>query len=553
MVLTALVCLPGLLGTAAHADNWQCVGDIQHESLFPTADVSSSRNSPRAPWAKIDHLSNSYVDVGVRYTKDSARTFMGLEAATRVELMEWPMLGYDAGFKGHGIGHLHLSAHWRWGEITLGDVYGQFGSGFILRLYEERSLGIDNSLRGGKISALPYDGIRVEVLGGKQRRYWNCYTDRAWGWNYTQDAVVGGNVELNIDRWSKYMQDNGAALLIGGSYVSKYQAFDTIIARPGYYYNLPKWVGAADARVNFQMKGWNALVEYAYKANDPIMENGFSYRHGEALLASLSYSRKGLSFIVQVKRSENMSFRSDRMAPGNAGRINHLPAFDTQHTYALPSLNSYATQMNGEWAFQGEIRHTWKRGTKMGGKYGTTLKLNASHIRGLGNRWFDMPETYYTDVNVELNKKLTREWSLNAMLMYQTFNKKVVEGHGELMRSGIGVVDVKWVTSKNVQMRAELQYLYTPHEDGQWIYALYELSLFKQLMISLSEQYCIGHGTNTNEQGNHYYSFMATWQRGAHLLSAGYVKTLAGYNCAGGVCRYVPEQQGVMLRYNFTW
>ncbi len=539
---------------------WQVTGGIQHESLFPTVDVSSDRTVPRADWAKIDHLSNSYLDVGVRYEheRDNALRFTGVSAAVRGELMQWPLLGYERDFRGYGLAHMHVDATFRWGRITAGDVYGQFGSGLILRLYEERSLGIDNAVRGGKMVVMPYDGIALEVLGGKQRRYWNCYSDGAFGWNYGQDALVGANMELNVERWSVRMQEAGASLLIGGSFVSKYQAFDTIVVRASdgdYYYNLPERVGAGDVRASFAMQGWNALVEYAYKANDPIAENGFSYRPGEALLTSLSYSRKGLSVIVQAKRSENMSFRSDRLSTGNAGHINHLPAFANQHTYALATLHSYATQKDGEWAFQGEVRYTWKRKTKMGGRYGTTLKLNASHIRGLQDgRWLGVGETYYTDVNIELNKRVAKDWYVNAMLMYQMYNSQVVEGHGGLVRSGIGVVDVKWALSHNVQMRAELQYLYSRDADGQWIYALYELSLMRQLMLTFSDQYCIGHSTApSEEQGNHYYSAMATWQYRAHRLSLGYAKTLAGYNCSGGVCRYVPQQEGVMLTYNFTF
>ena len=73
------------------------------------------------------------------------------------------------------------------------------------------------------------------------------------------------------------MLEAGANLTFGASYVSKYQAFDTIIAETNYYYNVPKWVGAGDLRAGFSMKGWNALLEFAYKANDPGFENNFSY------------------------------------------------------------------------------------------------------------------------------------------------------------------------------------------------------------------------------------------------------------------------------------
>ena len=425
------------------------VGGIQHEGLFPT-DMSEVPQQPE--WAKITHLSNTYLDLGVRWERNNEQQFKGLEVITRAELTQWPMLGFadiDNNFAGHGISHLHVGANFSWGKITIGDVYGQFGSGMVLRLYEDRALGVDNALRGGKIEVTPYKGINLTALGGKQRRYWNCYEDGAWGWNYQQDAVLGANLELGLHEWIPQLQKAGANLTIGGSYVSKYQSADsayshTVVAPDGiydYYHNLPQWVGAGSVRAQLQMKGWNAMVEYAYKANDPTSTNKYSYNPGQALLLSLSYSKKGLAIIAQAKRSENMSFRSDPCASANnrSGTINHMTPFANQHTYMLTSLYPYGTESNAsEWAFQGEIRYTWKRGTKMGGKYGTTLKLNASHIRGITDTWFGMTAApYYTDVNVELNKKITKQWYIGAMAMYQTYNKNHVKEKidGTLLRS----------------------------------------------------------------------------------------------------------------------
>ena len=535
------------------------VGGIQHEGLFPT-DMSEVPTQP--DWAKITHLSNTYLDLGMRWEySEENQHFRGLEVVTRAEFTEWPMLGYDANFGGHGISHLHIGANFDWGKITIGDIYGQFGSGMVLRLYEDRALGVDNALRGGKIEATPYKGIYLTALGGKQRRYWNCYDDGAWGWNYKQDAVLGVNLEMGVHEWIPQLQEAGANLTIGGSYVSKYQKEDTIIfntviqpeGKYDYYYNLPEWVGAGSVRTQLQMKGWNALVEYAYKANDPSILNNYSYDPGQALLLSLSYSQKGLAIIAQAKRSENMSFRSDRGLNNMSGTINHMTPFANQHTYMLTSLYPYGTNATAsEWAFQGEIRYTWKRGTQMGGKYGTMLKLNASHIRGTGYRWFDMSEIpYYTDINLELNKKLTKEWYIGTMAMYQTYNKRAIEGKGDLIRAGIGVVEAKWAVNKKIQMRAEAQYLYTKQDQGQWVAALYELSLFRQLVLSGQWMYNIGY---THEATNeHYYTIAATYTHGAHRVMAGYTKTREGFNCSGGVCRYVPRQEGVSLTYNFTW
>lgn len=554
MKIRTFILILALIPTLLQAkDTVIVVGGIQHEALVPVPTIEEGY-----------YLSNSYLDLGVRWNRESgvssqesAIGFQSLELITRAELTQWPMLGYDPDFGGYGLSHLHVGATFDWGKITVGDVYGQFGSGMVLRLYEDRALGVDNALRGGKIEVTPYKGIYLTALGGKQRRYWNCYDDGAWGWNYKQDAVLGANLELGLQEWIPQLQDAGANLTISGSYVSKYQKADTILfidpsAMQAYMYNLPKWVGAGSVRAQLQMKGWNTMVEYAYKANDPSILNNYSYNHGEALLMSLSYSQKGLAVLAQVKRSENMSLRSDRQANLIAGTINHMPPFAMQHTYMLTSLYPYSTDLTAnEWAFQGEVRYTWKRGTAMGGKYGTTLKLNASHIRGTNDTWFGMSEEpYYTDVNLELNKKINKQWYIGAMAMYQTYNKRII-GKSGIARSGIGVVEAKYAMNKKVQMRAELQYLYSRQYEGQWIAALYELSLWRQLVLSGQWMYNIGHAPDATN--GHYYTVAATYTHGAHRLMAGYTKTREGFNCSGGVCRYVPEQQGVTLTYNFTW
>lgn len=527
----------------AHADSdISFSGSLQHDGLFAMQDDEIGTEDYSFPY-----LSNTYLNLML--------SSKWVNAGLRVETMEAPLPGYEGGFKGSGIGNIYIQGKWEWGKLTIGDVYSQFGSGLILRLYEERNLGIDNSLRGGRLELTPYKGIRIEAIGGKQRVYWNCYNKTAWNFNMSQGAVVGGDIELDIDEWSQTMQQKGMTLNIGASWVSKYEPQDTIFKSyaPPTIYNLPRWVGAADARVQFGYKGFSLLAEYAWKANDPSADNNFSYAHGEALLLSASYSRRGLSALLQVKRSENMAFRSDRLARGNAAYINHLPPFTQAHTYYLADLNAYATQLQGEWAFQGELRYTWKRHTAMGGRHGTTLRLHAAHIRGTSDKnwWASTKETYYTDINLELNKRISKRWYINAMYMYQTFNAQVIEGHGELIRSHIVVADVKYVTSDKVEMRAELQYLFSRQDEGQWLYALYELSLFNDLMITVSDMYNIG-GTDISSRLN-YYMVAASYQKGAHNISLGFGRSRAGYSCVGGVCRFVPAEKGVRINYNFTF
>lgn len=538
-ILSSLLLLP--LSLQAN-DTVFVSGGVQHDGLLD--------------WKPVMYHSNTYADIGVNWQTERG-TFRELRAKTRLEMNQWPMPGYEADFAGHGIGHLSVAAAFTWGEITVGDVYGQFGSGLILNLYEDRALGIDGALRGAKITVEPYKGIRLTALGGKQRRYWDCYEDQAWGWNYTQNAAMGADIEIAIEQWSERMREKDISLSFGGSYVSKYEAEDTIIGfyvdhwhAPGMYrYQVPRWVGAGDVRTQLRVKGFSILAEYAVKANDPSAENEYNYRLGHAALLSAGYSQKGLSVLVQAKYSDNMSFRSERQRVGLAGRLNHLPAFACQHTYALAALYPYATQYcEEELAFQGEIRYTAPRKSAFGGKYGTTLQLCASHVR---RPFLNEKGENYTDVHVELNKRISKQWWLNAMLVYQAYNQQVVEGHGGMIRSGIAILDARYQVNNDIGMRAELQYLYSPHYEGQWCFALYELTFFRHWTLSGQWMYNIGFAPN--ETNAHFYTAGLTFNYGAHRANIGYTKTREGFNCSGGICRYIPQMKGICVNYSFTF
>ncbi len=44
-----------------------------------------------------------------------------------------------------------------------------------------------------------------------------------------------------------------------------------------------------------------------------------------------------------------------------------------------------------------------------------------------------------------------------------------------------------------------------------------------------------------------------TYNQGAHRIQLGWGRTRAGFNCSGGVCRYVPETKGFTLSYNYNF
>ncbi|MBQ1758149.1 MAG: hypothetical protein IIZ94_00565, partial [Prevotella sp.] len=445
-------------------------------------------------------------------------------------------------------------------ELTLGTFYEQFGSGFILRTYEERTLGIDNSLLGGRLLLKPTDGVILKVLSGKQRRYWK--------WN--KALVSGADAEISIDQWIPSMRESGTVLTLGASWVNKYEKNEEkVFVDNTHYVHFPKFVNSWDVRANFNHGPWNFLAEYAQKTADPSFANGYVFKKGSAAMLSGSYSNKGLSVLVQAKRSENMSSKSADVT-GNSSAINYLPAFIQDHTYALAALYAYATQLaDGEWAYQTEIGYNFKRNTSLGGKYGMNVKLNYSYVRGIPHEFADGmerqtlsgvtyvdykspffkwgKETYYQDLNVQVSRRLSHDFLLNLMYMSQRFNKTVVEGEGGMVHSNIFIADGKYQFSKKTTLRCELQYLTTKQDEKDWVFGLLELSLVPHWMITVSDMW------NCGDSKIHYYQGLVTYNVGSHRIQAGYERTQAGFNCSGGVCRYVPAMKGFFASYNYNF
>ena len=174
-------------------------GSIQSDILFPQSDskIGTGSYSETA-------LTNTFAELSL--------TTNHLDAGARLEYLEHPLPGFHKDYAGWGVPFFYLKGHVKHAELTLGTFYEQFGSGFVLRTYEERSLGIDNSLLGGRLVATPVAGATVKVLAGKQRRYWN--------WN---DSWVGGaDLELGVDQWVKALRQRATYLTLGASYVTKY-------------------------------------------------------------------------------------------------------------------------------------------------------------------------------------------------------------------------------------------------------------------------------------------------------------------------------------------
>ena len=546
--LTLMLLLAAILFSAPKAPSQVTLsGSIQSDILVPQEDekIGAEHYDDKV-------LTNTYLDLklGSKY----------VEAGGRFEFLKYPLPGYEPDLKGWGVPHFYVKGHYKNVELTVGDYYEQFGSGFVLRTYEERSLGIDNALRGARLSYKPVNGVSLKALTGKQRRYWN----------HNHALVSGVDLEVGLESFIKALEHHETHITLGGSWVNKHEDpdDDAIFVDATHKLNLPAYVNAWDARVNVSHKGFNLLAEYAQKSQDPSFDNGYHYGRGNVAMLSASYSRRGMSVLLQAKRSQGMSFRSRRSMNGTSSFINHLPAFTHDQTYALAAQYPYATRPDGEWAFQGELGYTFKKGTALGGKYGTKVKFNVSHVRGVDEETVKNPvvddrimgsdgykssffkmgdEVYYQDIDVQIEKRVTRDFSFIFMYMNQKYNMTVIEGHGGMIKSNILVADGKYKFSPKLTLRCELQYQFCEGDEGDWAFGLAELSWAPHWMFTVSDAW------NCGETKIHYYQALVTYSLKAHRIQAGYGRTDAGFNCSGGVCRWVPATRGFTLSYNYSF
>ena len=159
-----------------------------------------------------------------------------------------------------------------------------------------------------------------------------------------------------------------------------------------------------------------------------------------------------------------------------------------------------------------------------------------------------MGQSYYHDFNIQIDKKWSRSVSQIFMYMNQMYDK-FLEGHPEegKVRSNIFVVDTKWRIDKRFTLRNEIQYLHTRQDQRDWLYGLIELSVAPHIMVSVSDMW------NCGETDTHYYNAGIAGNYKANRLLLSYGRTRAGFNCSGGVCRYVPATRGFQVSYSYTF
>ena len=448
-------------------------------------------------------------------------------------------------------------------DVTAGYFYEQFGSGLLFRSWEDRSLGINNALRGGRIIFSPTPYFTLKSIYGQQRT----------GFDVANSDVYGVDAELEL---SDLFQFETTELSVGGSYVGREEKTETLL-NP----NFNNLTVAFAGRINFTQNAFYFSTEYDYKSKDAIIEvrnqieNDF-IKPGTALLLNLGYSKKGFGIDGTFRRLENMSFFSERLAKGNAYNdriLNFVPSLTKQHHYNLANIYVYQAQPNvflgdetvlktGEIGGQWDIFYNLKKGTTLGGKHGTKVAFNFSNWNALGGEFYlpkkdyktdfiGFGKKYFSDYNIEITKKWNEKWQSIFSYINQYYNKKLIEETEGLVKTNILAAEAtyKFSTAKSVRVLGE--HMWADSDKKNWAASTVEYNHNSKLSVFVSDMY--NYGNDDIKMRNHYYNIGTAYRQNSTRIALNYGRQRGGLVCVGGVCRFVPESSGISLSLNTTF
>ena len=522
----------GTLSAQKVVGNGQVSGSLESSSIYYMKDQKVERPD--------DHFgSNNYLKVD--YTNGH------FSAGVQLNAFLPALVGYENLADGYKFYLASKYVQWkdRNFEILVGDVFDQFGSGLILRSYEDRQLGVNNSIEG--VRAIYNFGRYVSLKGLYGRPRFN--TDYSKTWVRGADLVVSLADIINAP---------AVNFTLEGSYVNRYQGLnqapewmqevdpETVDPETGEGLNYLQKNGVSpnlnmySARLNFGWQGLTLSGEYVHKSKE---YTSIGTMGGWAAIAEAGYNYKTFSVMATYRMLDHMATPinqfSNNATYAIANAINYIPALTRQYTYMLANLNPYQVIATGEMGGQVDLCYSYRskesryRYWNFHANFSTFYSLNPMKD---GKRQF-----FWRDVNFDVERQWDKKWK--SLILYSYQNNMEHEAH-------IFVGDVTHKFNRKMSLRVELQYLLSGddksewlsgHSEGDWVAGLVEFNLAPQWSFYVQDMYNIGM-TKT-----HYYNggFSYTYNRTRVQLSYG--RNRAGYICSGGVCRYSPAYTGVNL------
>jgi hypothetical protein len=536
-------------------------GGFESNSQWYLNDVNREIEHPDKPVR-----SNNYLLVNYNYGKWTA----GIQAESYAPKA---LLNYNPKYENTNIGTFYLNYKSDKLDVTAGHFYEQFGSGLLLRSWEDRALGINNAIRGGKITYRPNQNLMFTGLYGKHRT----------GFEVSKGTIYGFNSDINL---SGLFKIESSEVSVGFSYVGRDEK--TTFVNP----NFKELTNAFAGRLNFSRNAFYFSTEYNFKSDDAILYpneviNTF-VKPGSALLMNFGYTKKGVGLDVSLRRIENMNFLSERnpeyFSPEqnslayNDRIMNFVPSLTKQHHSNLANIYVFQAQKSvsivadngiakaGEIGGQMDFFYEFKKGSALGGKNGTKIALNASNWYNLKGDYTIFPpdyktdflatgKKYFSDYNVEISKKFNSNLQGSVVFINQYYDNKLIAAALNVqVNTYILAPEITYKLSGTQSIKIAAEHMWADSDRKNWAALLVEYSPNAKWSFYVSDMYNYGydHTSNliddvTDKFKIHFYNIGSAYTKGSTRIALSYGRQRGGLVCAGGVCRFVPPSTGIAL------
>ncbi|MGM0635028.1 MAG: DUF6029 family protein [Bacteroidota bacterium] len=515
--------------------------------------------------------SNNYLYANYNYKKWTA--------GVQVESYEQnALLNYNPKFKGTDLGIFYLKFKDEKWDVTLGHFYEQFGNGMIFRAWEDRALGINSAVRGGRVKFAPNYNMEFTALYGRQRS----------GFGVTSGDIFGFDAKFFLAEYLNLYEKN-QDLSIGLSYLGRYESLDRYpqLENPDY----DDLTNAFSFRADYLFGAFYANAEFNYKSKDGILnvQNNLSddfAEPGSAITVNFGYSKSRLGVDVSLRRIENMGFFSQREPAvftdfqGEQSTsfdyldtyINFTPALTKQHHSLLANIYVFQAQhatlfedsqimRAGETGGQVDFFYKFEKGSLLGGKHGTHVFLNFSSWYNLpGQYTFNPPNydvdflgrgnKYFHDYSIELKKKINDSWHAGFNYINQYYDQRLLGG-GDLVRADIVTAEATYNFTNKKSLRVELEKMWAVGDRQDWFGGSVEYNFSEKLSVYFWDIW--NYGSDKASERVHYVNVGGAYRIGAYRIALNYGRQRGGLVCVGGVCRFVPESSGLTINFNTSF
>jgi hypothetical protein len=515
-------------------------------------------------------LSGDLQLIGKFYEADSLRQaintpfydylFYGADAFLNVR---YGIAGFDAGIRfdvfnnsatfnptretnAQAIGRWYVSKKIDKLSMSGGFLYDQFGTGTIFRAYENRALGIDQSLFGVIVAYELSKNWKLKAFTGRIKR--QIDPDLSTVKSYSP-VLKGFNADGFIKISDKFQLVPGISAVgrtidtkTMQTIVNEINAYPTDSQRFTPNYN----TYAIQLYNTFNIGDVSWYVEGAYKTEDILRDldgNLYQPQSGYVGYTTLTYARKGLGIVLQGKYTKDFDFRTSPNETINNGLIHYLPAMTRLNSGRLTARYNPATQLLGEMAVQADVNYSTSR--YLG------FNFNFSHLRDLDTT--KLFQELYLESEI---KPKGKKWKTTIGIQAVDYNQLRYEQKGDWVNTLTTFADFTYKFDKKKSIKAELSYMLTkrnyrlfgktdPHPEktqdlGDLLWAMAEFSIAPSWSFSVADMYAV-------DKKIHYPTLYGSYSINSTRFALSYAKQPAGIICTGGICRFEPAFSGVRL------